>query len=279
MVKVRNISKLVSKLLALSLCVYLMGCTPKNVAYFQDMQNNTFDVSKIKQDFRIQPHDKLSIIVKSKDPQLSNLFNLPVYTNRIGTNNDRQANTTLNFNGSSEGTSYYTVDKKGDIDFPLLGELHVEGMNRSELAGFIKGELMGRNLVKDPVVTVEFLNHGVSVMGEVRGPGRYDINKDNLNVLEALALAGDLDIQGRRDNVAVIREENGKIITYRLDLTNAETLMQSPGFYLKQNDIIYVEPNEVKKRQTTVNGTTALQASFWVSVLSLLTSVAVLVFK
>ena len=151
-------------------------------------------------------------------------------------------------------------------------------MTRSEVAGFIKGELMGRDLVKDPTVTVEFLNTGVSVMGEVLAPGRYDMNRDNITILEALSLAGDLTIQGKRDNVMVIREEDGQLKTYRVDLTNGQQLMSSPAFYLKQDDIVYVEPNGVRKRQTTVNGNTALSASFWVSVASLLTSVAVLIF-
>lgn len=276
---IRIFSKLSRFLLIGAIGFLLSACTPKNIAYFQDASNSSFDLVQMKQDFKIQPHDKLSIIVKSKDPQLSNLFNLPVYTNRIGTYNQEFDNPTRNFSGNSEGTSSYTVDKQGNIDFPLLGSLHIEGMTRSELCGFIKGELMGRNLVKDPTVTVEFLNYGVSIMGEVRAPGRYDINKDNLTVLEALALAGDLDIQGRRDNIVVLREENGKLNTFRLDVTNAQQLANSPAYYLKQNDIVYVEPSNVRKRQTTVNGNTALQASFWVSVASLLTSVAVLIFK
>ena len=167
----------------------------------------------------------------------------------------------------------------GDIDFPVLGKLHIAGMTRSELAGYIKGELMGRDLVKDPVVTVEFLNTGVSVLGEVKQPGRYDMNVDELTILDAIALAGDLDIQGQRENVKVVRREADGLHTYQVDLTDMRNLVASPAYYLQQDDIIYVEPNGVKKRQTTVNGNTALSASFWVSVASLLTSVAVLIFK
>lgn len=171
------------------------------------------------------------------------------------------------------------MSSEGTIDFPVLGVLKVEGMSRSELAGFVKGELIGRELVKDPVVTVEFLNTGFSVMGEVNRTGRYDINKDRLNILEALSLAGDLTIQGQRENVIVVREEKDGIHTYRVDLTNFKSLSSSPAYYIKQGDIIYVEPNSVRKRQTTVNGNNILSAGFWVSVASLLTSVAVLVFK
>lgn len=261
----------------------LTGCTtPKDVAYFQDLDTAVITESAQRRAIRVQPEDKLSIIVNSKDPALAALFNLPVLTNRIGQNNSYSGTGAQirNYQTSqSEGIASYTVDPQGDIDFPVLGKIHIAGMTRSEVAGFIKGELMGRDLVKDPTVTVEFLNTGVSVMGEVLAPGRYDMNRDNITILEALSLAGDLTIQGKRDNVMVIREEDGQLKTYRVDLTNGQQLMSSPAFYLKQDDIVYVEPNGVRKRQTTVNGNTALSASFWVSVASLLTSVAVLIFK
>lgn len=259
----------------------LSSCNPKNVSYMQDLNETVLKVQAQAQQFKIEPGDKLSIIVHSKDPSLAALFNLPVVTNRMGAGGLSSGSSTISRNYSdSEGMSSYTVDTNGNIDFPVLGSLHVAGMTRSELIGYIKGELTGRNLIKDPTVTIEFKNTGVSVMGEVKQPGRYDINRDNLNILEALALAGDLDIQGNRQNVKVIRTEaDGSTKAYVVDLTNANALMSSPAFYLKQNDIIYVEPNGVRKRQTTANGNTVLSASFWVSVASLLTSIAVLIFK
>ena len=262
--------------------VCLSSCNPKNVSYMQDLNETVLKVQTQAQQFKIEPGDKLSIIVHSKDPSLASLFNLPVVTSRLGTGGGLTSGSSAisrNY-GDSEGMASYTVDSNGNIDFPVLGSLHVAGMTRSELIGYLKGELTGRNLIKDPTVTVEFKNTGVSVMGEVKQPGRYDINRDNLNILEALALAGDLDIQGNRQNVKVIRQEaDGSTKAYVVDLTNANTLMSSPAFYLKQNDIIYVEPNGVRKRQTTANGNTVLSASFWVSVASLLTSIAVLIFK
>ncbi len=261
----------------------LTGCsTPKNVAYFQDLSDTVVTEIAERQVIRIRPEDKLSIIVNSKDPALAALFNLPVVSNRLGQNASVSGtgSSLRNYAGNtSEGISSYTVDPEGNIDFPVLGTLHIAGMTRSEVAGFIKGELMGRDLVKDPIVTVEFLNVGISIMGEVNSPGRYDMNRDNITILEALSLARDLTIQGKRENVLVIRQEDGQMKTYRLDLTDAHQMMKSPGYFLQQDDIIYVEPNNVRKRQTTVNGNTALSASFWVSVASLLTSVAVLVFK
>ncbi len=256
--------------------------TPKKVAYFQDLEDTVIAQTVQPQSIRVQPDDKLSIVVSSKDPALASIFNLPIVSNRVGqaSSVSGTGSTLRTYNGnSSDGISNYTVSPEGTIDFPVLGTLKIEGMTRSEVAAFIKGELIGRDLIKDPTVTVEFLNVGISVMGEVTHPGRYDMNRDNITIIEALSLAGDLTIQGQRENVLVIRKEDGGLQTYRMDLTNSQQMMQSPGYYLKQDDVIYVEPNGVRKRQTTVNGNTALSASFWVSVASLLTSVAVLIFK
>lgn len=261
----------------------LAGCTtPKNVAYFQDLDDAVVTEVAQRRTIRVQPEDKLSIIVTSKDPSLAALFNLSVVSNRIGQNQSVSGtgSTIRNYStATAEGICSYTVDKDGDIDFPILGKLHIEGMTRSEVANFIKNKLVTDNLIKDPTVTVEFLNVGISVMGEVTNAGRYDMNRDNITILEALSLAGDLTIQGKRENVLVVRQENGQMKTYRVDLTKGAELMKSPAYFLKQDDIVYVEPNGVRKRQTTVNGNTALSASFWVSVASLLTSVAVLIFK
>jgi len=133
--------------------------------------------------------------------------------------------------------------------------------------------------VKDPVVIVEYANLGFNVMGEVNKPGRYSFDRDHLTILDAISMAGDLTIQGRRYNVFVMREEGDERVTYRLNLQNAQELLQSPAYYLQQNDVVYVEPNEFRSRQTTVNGNNVLSASFWISVASLLTSIAVLIVK
>ena len=255
----------------------MTGCgVPKDVAYFQDIDSTTILETAQSAPIKVKPGDKLSIVVKSKDPQLSALFNLPVYSSRIGQGGSTNGNTSelRAYTGAqSESVASYTVTPEGEIDFPVLGYIKVAGMTRAELAGYIKGELMGRELVKDPTVVVEFLSSGISVMGEVNRPGRYDLNRDQLNILEALTLAGDLTINGQRQNVRVVRSENGKVNTYVLDLTDAASLMQNPAFYLQQDDVVYVEPNKQRKRSSTVNGNNALSVSFWVSVASFLTSV------
>lgn len=254
----------------------MTGCkAPKDIAYFQDTVETVIPLNSPKQ-IRIEPNDKLSIIVKSVDPNLSSMFNLTIHTDRAGNSTETMAGSgtgSLRTTTTSDGLSKYTVTPEGNIDFPVLGLIHVAGMTKSELAAFIKGELMGRNLVKDPVVTVEFVNFGVSVMGEVARPGRYDITQDQINVLEAISMAGDLTIQGKRENVSVLREEEDGLHSYKIDLTNFKDLAGSPAYYLKQGDIIYVEPTDVKKRTTTANGNNLLSTGFWISVAGLLTSV------
>lgn len=277
----KRLSKNLIKAMAVSIAVLILsGCTPKNITYMQDLDETVItNVKDQANNFKVEPGDKISIIVHSKDPTLAALFNLPVVNNQLRMNQNYNGGNTPD-NYSSEGLASYTVSENGNIEFPVLGTLHIAGMTRQQVAAYIKGELTGRNLVKDPTVTVEFLNTGVSVMGDVLSPGRINVNRDKLNILEALALAGDLTITGNRENVRVIRtESDGTTRSYVVDLTDGKKMMSSPAFYMHQNDIIYVEPNGVKKRTATVNGNTALSASFWVSIASLLTSIAVLIFK
>ena len=140
----------------------------------------------------------------------------------------------------------------------------------------IKSELKSRNMLKDAVVTVEFMNFKVSILGEVNSPGTYKINGDKVTILEAIAMAKDLTIYGLRDEVYVIREQNNKRHTYKLDLRSKE-IFESPAYYLKQNDIVYVQPNKVKAGQSTLNQNSLKSVSLWVSVASLLCSVGVMI--
>ena len=134
-------------------------------------------------------------------------------------------------------------------------------------------------LVKDPVVTVEFLNLYISVMGEVNNPGQFSIDRDRLTVLDALSMAGDLTIYGNRSKVMVLRQEGDVQRVYGINLTSGEHVYTSPAYYLQQNDVVYVEPNNMKARQSTVNGNNVRSTSFWISLASLLTSMGVLIFK
>ncbi|EJX08607.1 polysaccharide biosynthesis/export family protein [Bacteroides xylanisolvens] len=245
--------------------------TSKEITYFQDLRPGESELTLTTPvEIKIQPKDKLSILVNSQDPRLTNLFNLPILSQQIGIDNSY---------AMSRGVSGYTVDLQGNIDFPVLGKVHVADMTREEVAVLIKSELQSRDLIKDPVVTVEYMNLSISVMGEVNRPGRYNIDKDHLTILDALSQAGDLTIFGKREKVLVLRNEDGKQRVYGINLCSAEHLYTSPVYYLQQNDVVYVEPNDTKARQSTVNGNNVRSTSFWISLASLLTSIAVLIAK
>ncbi|MCM1368812.1 MAG: polysaccharide export protein [Candidatus Amulumruptor caecigallinarius] len=272
---VRTIVKSASGAASACLLFLAASCsTPKDVTYFQDIKEGHTVLPEGVSALKVAPEDKLSIIVTTQDPNLSAQFNLVMTQSRIATT---RSSVSESLNVSDSRTGFYTVNADGDINFPVLGKLHVAGMTRSQLASYIEKRLISEDLVKDPVVTVEFINTGVSVLGEVHNPGRYEFNKDRVTVLDALALAGDMRNTGMRTNVKVIRDNNGQRDVYVLDLTNAEESMKSPGYYVQQNDMIYVEPNERSKRETTSSGNTLYNPSFWVSLGSVGITVATLV--
>lgn len=257
-------------LLMAMLALALASCnTSKKIVYFQDIQVNRPEAITEARDITVQPKDQISILVSSKDPQLAALFNLPRVQYRVGDNNMQ------NTNGDVSG---YTLDTEGYIDFPVLGRLYVAGMTKSEIASFIKKRLMDENLINDPVVTVEFMNLYYSILGEVNNPGKYMITKDQITLLEAISMAGDLTIYGKRDAVFVVREEDGQRVTHWVDL-RTQDLFHSPVYYLKQNDVIYVRPNKVRAGQSTINENSVKSVSLWISIASFLSSLGVLLFK
>lgn len=252
--------------------------TPKNISYFQDVATGTVIDPARQLDIKVKPEDKLSIIVTTQDPALSGLFNLVTVQNRLGQTTGSTIQVGNMGTGGSGQTAYYTVDRQGDINFPVLGELHIAGMNRYEIAEHIEKLLKEKNLVKDPIVTVEFANTGISIIGEVSAPGRYEFNKDQLTIIDAIAMAGDLTISGERENILVMRKTaDGKQEGYRIDLTDLQNLADSPAYYLQQDDIIYVQPNNKKKRDTTPNGNTPYTPAFWVSMGSFAITIATLI--
>ena len=178
------------------LLLMLSACnSTKEVIYLQDVE--PYKAQEIAQKFKmyIRTDDLLAIMVNSKDPELALPFNMPVVTYQVGTQTMPQ-----------QKILGYLVDVNGEIDFPILGKLKVAGLTRLQLTELIKQKLIEEDLIKDPVVTVQFLNFKISVMGEVARPGSFTINSDRITLLEALSMAGDLTIYGRRDRVAVIRE-------------------------------------------------------------------------
>ena len=252
----------------------LFACsTPTNIAYIQDVREGTVLTPPAASAIRLKPMDQISIIVSCRDPQVAAMFNLPTYTRRIG----EQSNLSANLGSNTNGMSGYTVGSNGAIDFPIIGEVIIAGLTREQAADLIKERLVDSKQIKDPVVTVEFMNLGFSVLGEVVRPGRYAIDRDRFTVLDALSRAGDLTIDGQRENVTLLRNEGGRDEVYQINLLNAQSLYSSPAFYVQQGDIIYVTPNERRQRESTINGNTIRSTSFWISLSSLATSVAVLV--
>lgn len=252
--------------------------TPKNITYFPELNTESIVEANRILDIKVKPEDKLSIIVNTQDPALSALFNLVQVQNRM--NNTTSATNTVGVSASSGNSqvSYYTVDSFGDINFPVIGKIHIAGLTREQVAEKITEDLVKADLVKDPIVTVEFANMGVSIIGEVSKPGRYEFNRDHLTIIDAIAMAGDLTINGVRDNILVLRNVgNGKQKAYRISLLDAQELASSPVFYIQQDDVIYVEPNDKKKRDTTPNGNTPYTPSFWVSMGSFAVTIATLV--
>ena len=223
-------------------------------------------------EIRFQPNDIISIFVSSKTPELAAVFNLPRVQGAIGNTYSLSASSQYN------GTLNFTIDPNGDIDYPVLGTLKAIGYTKSELARYIKNKILASNLLKDPVVTVEYANLSFSVIGEVTKPGKYAITDERTNILEALSMAGDLTINGMRNRVFLTRRLDDKLISYQLDLRSKD-IYQSPAYYIQQKDIIYVEPNKVRSNQSTINGNNVRSTSFWMSLASLFATIAVLIVK
>lgn len=271
-----------SSLILLLLALWLGSCSaPKDVAYFQDAELLRGMTLQNEQPFRLRPKDKINIVVHSADYLLVQQFNLTSVSQSMRPLGSTMTPQTT-VGGSTSGSAQilaYTVDEQGDIEFPVLGKLAVQGKTRQEVATYLRERLIARDLVKDPIVTVEYVNLGVDVLGEVNRPGHIDILKDQFTILEAISAAGDLTINGQRENVMVCREVDGEDQTYFINLCDRQDVLTSPAFYLQQNDIIYVTPNAKKRREAHSTGNTFNQPAFWVSLASLLTTIAALLIK
>lgn len=253
---------------SISLAVLFSACsTPKNFNYLQDLVNGQEMTTSVDGTIRLQPKDQISILVKSKDPAMSNLFNKGINTN-------------INA-GQTSGNMYisgYTLGPDGDIDFPVLGKLHIKGLSRYEAEQTIQEKLQEEQL-KDANVTVEFMNLHYTVTGEVNRPGLYPIQKDAVTLFEALGQAGDISVYGKRDSVMVVRDIDGTRKAYVLSLNSAKDILLSEAYYVRQNDLIYIKANDTKARQSLATGNETRSISFWLSLASVFTTIAVLVFK
>ncbi|MBD5209676.1 MAG: polysaccharide export protein [Bacteroidales bacterium] len=265
MIKKSLLKIFVPSLLLLSSCGM-----PKDIVYFQDLETEKVLEIDYNNSIVAKPNDELSIVVTCQNPELAAIFNLPLVTTLAGRGTSQAYN---------QQVATYTVDKDGNINFPVLGTIKVEGLTRTQISDKIKGDLVANRLLEDPVVSVSFVNIFYSVTGEVTKPGRFPLDRDRMTVLDALANAGDLTIYGDRLGVKVLRREEGILKTYNIDLTNAEKVTESPAYIIQQDDVIYVTPNATRGRMSSTNGNNLISTSFWVSIASVLTSMAVLIFK
>ena len=219
--------------------LFLSSCSSqKKVAYFNGIDaSSQEEINKYFQtnhEAKIVNGDMLSITVSGLDPLAVAPFNLPLVSYATPGSDQLYASPTL---------QSYLVDVNGFIDFPVIGQIKLGGMSKSEAIDLIDHKL--EPYLKDPIVTIQFMNYKITVLGEVSHPGQYVINNERVTVLDALGLAGDMTIYGVRNNVLVTRENNGKLEFVRLNLSSDE-VFKSPYFYLQQNDVVYVEPNRVK---------------------------------
>ena len=242
--------------------------TVKDIAYFQNKVVNHPEAIDKHAGIVIQPKDMLSIVVSSRNPELVAMFNLPVIS--------YQAGSEIVSGAGQQRLMGYVVDNAGNIDFPVLGPIKVAGLTRWELSELIKNKLIKDGLLTDAVVTVEFMNFKVSVIGEVNNPGTFNIEGDKVTVLQAISLARDLTIFGERENVTVIRERDGQRTMYEINLCDV-SMFNSPAYYLQQNDVVYVQPSEIKARQSTTDDKALRMTSIFVSGGSLLVSLASLI--
>lgn len=254
--------KLKQSLFALWMMLLLAGCSSyRNVPYLQNPQIvNNFGEELSLYDARIMPKDLLVITVNTTDPLVAAPFNLIV-----------QSSISTSITATTQpALQQYLVDNNGEINFPVLGRLKVGGMTKREAEDLIKERLKPYVVNEEPIVTVRMVNYKIAVLGEVNRPGMFTISNEKVNILEALAMAGDMTIYGVRDDVKLIRErEDGKREIIKLNLTNA-AIVTSPYYYLEQNDIIYVKPNKMKAKNADIGTTTSL----WLTSVSILVSVA-----
>lgn len=253
----------------MAFAMLITSCSaPKNIAYVKNSDLVDLSNSAFLYDAHIMPKDVLTITVNTVNPEASAPFNLIV--------RNPLSSTSSTIGNSAGSLQTYLVGNDGSIEFPVLGTLKVGGLTKAECEKMIHDKIMPfLNAKENPVVTVRMANYKISVLGEVNRPGMFTVSNEKINIFEALAQAGDLTIYGVRDNVKLIRENaNGKKEIHTIVLNDAN-LVNSPYYYLQQNDILYVEPNKVKARNSTVGQTTTL----WFSATSILISLTSLLYN
>jgi polysaccharide export outer membrane protein len=254
----------------------LASChTSQDLAYISDAQRDSAQAILTTYNTTIHPGDQLYIYVYSQNPEAAMLFNQETHAYTVelsqAANRDTNRRITQIAETSKQKNAYqvpgYLVDQDGTITFPILGKMVVAGLTQDSLSNRIQQMLIRGGYLLDPVVTVTPMNFRVSVVGEVRRPQEIHVTGDRLTILEAIAMCGDITMDGQRENITVMRDVNGVSTPINVDITK-KSLFDSQVYYLQTNDIVYVEPNKLKKRKATRNEMWPRYVAFWVSVAS-----------
>lgn len=239
--------------LSFVLLIMLTGCEAyKNITYVQQAGQNAIYSDSIKSnspDPSLKVGDLLIITVNATTPEAAIPFNLPLVPGGENMNSYSIGSGTNGISGS-QSLQNYLIDTNGDIVFPVVGKIHVLGMTKNDLVSYIKTKIYPYYIKEDPIITIRYANYKISILGDVNAPGVKEIKNERINIFEAIAMAGDMTIFGQRNNVLLIRESvNGKRESIRLDLRDKK-LIDSPYYYLQQNDVLYVQPNGAKSRSS-----------------------------
>ncbi|MDQ5928871.1 MAG: polysaccharide biosynthesis/export protein [Bacteroidota bacterium] len=246
------------------LFLFFSCASKKEIVYYQNIDGVNASQNIASYEVKIQPDDLLMIIVSAEDPEIAIPFNLMSVTVPNTAN--------LMAAAGQQTMQSYLVDRSGNIEFPVLGKLQVGGLTRTEVLQSLKDKI--GVYIKNPIINLRIMNFKVSLQGEVNLPGTYSVTSERVTLIEALSMAKDLTIYGKRKNILVIREINGAKSYNRVDITKAD-FINSPFYYLAQNDVIYVEPNNTKVNAAAVGPNT----SVIISAISILISLSVLLFK
>lgn len=252
-------------ILAFAILMSACSTSRSSLTYFEDIDSRIAQFETDTADLVIAPHDELMISVTSFVPEATAQYNLP--PTNLSTSENTQISTTY-------AISTYIVNTQGYIDIPSIGPLKVEGLTTSQLTDSLIS-IISRTVV-DPNVRVQLVNFSVNVIGEVKNPGRFKVNNQRISILDAIAMAGDLTEYGKRDGILLIRESDGKRTVHKLNLNSAD-ILDSPYFYLRQNDVVYIEPNKIRKDNSKYNQNNAYKLSVTSTVVSAVSVIASLV--
>jgi polysaccharide export outer membrane protein len=251
---------LLKKTIPFLFLVLLFSCTSKkDIIYYQDIDTLGAQEKSTSYEIKIQPDDLLMIIVSAEDPEIAIPFNLT--TSSVPTADRPDA-------VGQQSTQLYLVDVNGIVDFPILGNLKISGLTRSEVLKILQDKVAV--FIKNPIINLRIMNFKYSVQGEVTSPGTYNVASERITLIEALSEAGDLTIYGKRNSILIIREIDGVKSYNRVDITKAG-FINSPFYYLAQNDVVYVEPNKSRINAAAVGPNTGVIISVSSLLITLIT--------